>query len=138
MDNNNQNSNVYASQNPIISQMHSEADKIQQYMDVPLTLEDPASLTYRLKDLDVYLARLSDMMIRSKTMKEAAKISYITSNEQLLNRLTATNSNRKIDAFLFEYTALYNRLDTMYHTMEHLTRDLVTQISYIKQQMTMR
>ncbi len=126
---------IYASQNPIIASLHREADVIQAYIQQPLTLEDPAALTVRLSHMDVYMARLSDIMIRAKTMKEREKNSYIVQNEAELNKLTATISNRKIDAYLQEHTALYNRLDAMYHTMEHLTRDLVTQISYIKQQM---
>lgn len=126
---------IYASQNPIIASLHREADVIQAYIQQPLTLEDPAALTVRLSHMDVYMARLSDIMIRAKTMKEREKNSYIAQNEAELNKLTATISNRKIDAYLQEHTALYNRLDAMYHTMEHLTRDLVTQISYIKQQM---
>ena len=125
---------AFNSTNPFIRQLHKEADSIQEYMNLPATIEDPAALTYRLKDLDVYMARLSDMMIRSKTMKERAKFAFISENEDLLNKLSATVSNRKIDIFLQEYTALYNRLDAMYTTMEHLTRDLVTQISYIKKQ----
>lgn len=132
---NNEINDIYRSENPCIARLHQEADSIQAYMDIPATIEDPAALTYRLKDLDVYMARLSDMMIRSKTMKERAKYAYIADNEDLLNKLSATVSNRKIDVFLQDYTALYNRLDAMYTTMTHLTRDLVTQISYIKKQM---
>lgn len=126
--------NVYATQNPYVAAMHNEADNIQQYISIPINLQDPASLTERLKNLDVYLARLGDMMIRSKAMKERAKNSYIAENDDIINKLSATVSNRKIDAYLQDYTALYNRLDTMYSTLERLTRDLVTQISYIKKQ----
>jgi flagellar capping protein FliD len=126
---------VFVTGNPHISSLHREADDIQAYMGLPATLEDPASLTYRLRDLDVYMARLSDMMIRAKTMRDQAKYAYISENEDELNKLSATVSNRKIDTFLADYNALYNRLDAMYHTMEHVTRDLVTQISYIKKQM---
>ena len=128
--------NIYQSNDPAIVNMHMEADAIQAYMEQPLTLEDPATLTNRLKYLDVYMARLSDMMIRAKTMKEKAGNDYWNHNEAELTKLTATIQNRKINAFLQEHNALYNRLDTMYNTMEHLTRDLVTQISYIKAQMT--
>ena len=127
--------NVYATQNPYLAAMHSEADNIQAYINLPADLEDPAALTYRLKNLDVYRARLGDMMIRAKAMKERARNAFISENEDLLNKLTATVSNRKIDIHLQDYTALYNRLDTMYGTLEHVTRDLVTQISYIKKQM---
>ena len=125
---------VYSSENPYIASLHQEADAIQYYMGLPAALEDPAALTVRLKELDVYMARLSEMMIRSKAMRERARNAFIEENEDLLNKLSATVSNRKIDSYLQDYTTLYNRLDAMYHTIEHLTRDLVTQISYIKKQ----
>lgn len=126
---------AYSSDNPHIEALHREADTIQNYMGTGMNLQDPTSLTYRLADLDTYMARLGDMLIRSKAMKERAKLNYIAENEDYLNKLSATVSNRKIDIFLQDYSILYNRLDTIYTTIEHLTRDLVTQISYIKKQM---
>ena len=68
-------------------------------------------------------------------MDQEAKITDPAALVNRLNEKSATVSNRTIDSFLKDYTTLYNRLDAMYHTMEHLTRDLVTQISYIKKQM---
>lgn len=115
--------------------MHREADAIQTYLNQPENLDDPVSLTYRLRDLSAYLARLSDMMVRAKTLRDREKFRYIEQNEDVLSKLTATISNRQIDAHLFEYNAAYNRLETMYHTTEVLGRNLVTQISYIKKQM---
>lgn len=126
---------AFSSANESIARLHREADAIQTCMDQPAPLEDPAALTYRLKDLDVYMARLSDMMVRARAMRDRAKYAFITENENQLNKLTATVSNRKIEIHLHDYAVLYNRLDTMYGTVEHLTRDLVTQISYIKKQM---
>lgn len=126
---------VFRTDNPILAGLNREADGIQEYMSRRADLQDPVSLTYRLGDLDVYMARLGDMMIRSKAMREKAKFAFIIDNEGRLNKMSATVSNRTIDAYLQEYTATYNRLDAMYHTIEHLTRDLVTQISYIKKQM---
>jgi hypothetical protein len=125
-------SGAFSTSNPFLAQLHQEADNIQAYMVQRADILDPASLTDRLSHLDVYMARLTDMMIRSKAMRERAKHSYVNSNEDRLNKMTATVSNRLIEANLQEYTAAYNRLDAMYHTIEHLTRDLVTQISYIK------
>lgn len=131
---NNEILSAFVAKNPYISSLHQEADNIQSVMDVPANLLDPASLTSRLRDLDVYMARLSDMMIRAKAMKDRAKNDFIIANEERINKMTATVANRLIDTELFEYNTLYTRLDTMYHTIEHLTRDLVTQISYIKKQ----
>ncbi len=129
--------NIFSTDNPALSRMHREADGIQAYMNAPARLEDPASMTYRLNDLDVYMSRLGEMLTSAKAMKEKAQNEFWNQNEAELTKLTATIQNRKINAHLFEYATLYTRLDTMYHTLEHLTRDLVTQISYIKQQMIM-
>ena len=128
---------VFAVENPVLRPLHQEADQIQAFLNLPANLQDPASLTYRLKDLDVYLARLSEMMIRAKALKEMAQNRYVTENGEELNKLSATVSNRQINAFLYEYKITYERLDAMCHLCEHLSRDLVTQISYIKQQMAL-
>lgn len=122
-------------QNPVLAGLNKEADGIQLFLNQGANLEDPASLTVRLNGLDVYLARLGDMLIQAKTMKELAQNQYIGENEDRLNKLTATVSNRQINTYLFEYKMTYDRLDTMYRLCEHLSRDLVTQISYIKKQM---
>lgn len=121
--------------NPYLKKMHAEADTMQAFLVEPARLQDPTSLTVRLKDMDVYMARLSEMISRAKAMKERALNLFLTENEAKLAKLTATASNRLINTHLYEYVVTYNRLDTMYHTAEHLSRDLVTQISYIKQQM---
>ena len=130
-----ENNHPYYTSNTVLAAMHGEADAIQRLMDIPANLQDPASLTYRLNELDTQMSRLSDMMIQAKAMRDKTGTDYWNENETELTKLTATIQNRKINAFLHEHTVLYNRLDAMYHTMEHLTRDLVTQISYIKKQM---
>ena len=119
--------NPFETTNPLLAGLHREADAIQSYMDRPATLQDPASLTYRLNDMDVYMARLSDILIRAKALRDA--------NEDKLSKMKATASNRLINAYLYEYKIAYDRLETMYHTLEVLARNLVTQISYIKEQM---
>lgn len=128
---------AYEVSNPILRRMHAEADTMHAFMAAPANLDDPYSLTVRLKDMDVYMARLSEMISRAKAMKEHELNRYIAEKGDQINKLTATVSNRLISAHLYEYTVTHSRLDSMYHTLEHLTRDLVTQISYIKQQMSM-
>lgn len=121
--------------NPVLAKLNSEADGIQAFLGTHANLQDPASLTYRLGDLDVYLARLGEMLVYSKALKERAQNKFMTDNEDRLSKLTATVSNRLINSFLYEYKITTERLDTMYHVCEHLSRDLVTQISYVKKQM---
>ena len=126
---------AFETANPDLQRLHREADDIQAYMSIPCNLQDPATLTDRLRDLDVYMARLSDMMLRAKALRDRAQYDYIDKNEDKLNKLTATVSNRMIGKHLFDYSMTYSRLETMYDTLKTLSRNLVTQISYIKEQM---
>ncbi len=132
-----QNNFSFQATNPILERLHREADSIQHYLNNRANLQDPASLTYRLSDLDVYFARLTEMAIQAKVMKENAQNTFLLENEDKLNKMTATASNRLINAHLAEYKTAYDRLDSMCHLCEHLSRDLVTQISFIKQQMSL-
>lgn len=130
-----ENKTPFEVQHPYLQRLHAEADGIQSFLNQGANLDDPTSLTVRLNHLDVYLARLSDMMSRSKALRDREQNAYLQANEDRLSKLTATVSNRMIATHLYEFTMTYNRLDTMYRTVEHLSRDLVTQISYIKSQM---
>ncbi len=118
--------------------MHKEADAMQEYLNIPATLDDPAALTTRLQKLDVYLARLSDIITRARAMKDYAQNLYLTENEDKLTKLSATVSNRIIKTFLYEFNVTVDRLELLYSTMSHISKDLVTQISYIKQQMLLK
>lgn len=128
--------NLLTIENPVLAAINKEADRIQSFLNIPANLQDPASLTFRLNDLDVYLSRLSEMLIQTKALKERAQNKYIEENEDSLNKQTATVSNRRINAYMYEYKITNERIDNMYRLCEHLSRDLVTQISYIKQQMS--
>lgn len=128
------NNNVFTSNINSIQQLHEEANGIQEYMKQTADLNDPTSLTIRLSNLDSYMARLGEMLITAKALRSTAKTSFVNEREDL-NKMTATVSNRIIDAHMQDYNILYDRLDNMYETIRTLTRDLVTQISYIKEQM---
>lgn len=130
--------NIPQIKNATLARLCAEADTIQAFLSTPASLEDPSSLTHRLNTMDAYLARLSDMLTLAKSLKEYATGVFLSENEDRLSKLTATISNRMIKTALYEFNITADRLDTMYSTADHLARDLQTQVSYIKQQMTMR
>jgi len=124
--------------NPTLQGMHREADNIQAFVANKANLDDAPSLPYRLNEMDAYLARVSDMQIRAKAMKEYAKTTFLIENEDKLAKMTATNSNRIISTYLYEFTITSERLDSLYDLLSLSCRNLITQISYIKKQMEMR
>ena len=121
--------------NPFLRKMHQEADGIQAFLDTRADLDDPSSLTRRLGEMDAYMARLTDMISRSKAMREYAKTRFYNENEERLSKMTATNSNRIITSHLFEYTVTCDRLSAEYTTLCKLSDNLRTQISFIKEQL---
>lgn len=123
--------------NPTLRAYHSEADTITEFLKLEANLMDPPALTYRLNDMDAWLARLTDMQIRAKAMREYAKSLFLQQNEEALSKMTATNSNRILTTYLYEFTVTVERLDTLYNTLTTMSRNLVTQISFVKQQMQM-
>ena len=123
--------------NPVLLAMHKEANQIQDYLSHKADIDNPASLTYRLNDLDAYLARVSDMQIRAKAMKEYAKTTFLLNNEDKLSKMTATNSNRMIATYLYEFSITAERLEALYSLLSSSCKNLITQISFIKQQMQM-
>ena len=127
----------FAIADPYLRRFHNEADRMQAVIEVPVDLDNPSTLTERLRVLDVYLARLGDMRVRAKTLKEVARNRFLEKNANELAKMTATVSNRAITSYLIEYTMTADRLESMYDTVSKLAKDIVTQISYIKAQMQM-
>ena len=127
----------YEITNPYLIRMHKEAEEIQKFIEIPACLEDPASLTYRLRDMSAYMARLGDMLCRAKSMKECAKNAFLSANMDKLAKLNTTEKTRIISAYVSEFSITYDRLELLYSTIKDLNRDLITQISYIKQQMSL-
>lgn len=125
----------YRSADPILARMHQEADLIQKYLEEDVDISDAAALPPRLAKLDGYLHRMSDMQARAKAMKEYARMTYLSQNERALSQMTATNSNRIINAALHEFTVAADRLDALHSSLTHACRNISIQLSWIKKTM---
>lgn len=121
--------------NPTLIKMHQEATAIQNFLEQDVDINDVAMLPYRLSQLDAYLHRMSDMQTRAKAMKEYAKMTYISQNEEPLSKMTATNSNRVISAALYEFTVTADRMDSMYSSLTQACKNISIQLSWIKKTM---
>lgn len=124
--------------NPVLISMHREADTMQAFLSSPACLEDPASMTYRLNSMDAYISRLSSMVSKARAMRDRAQTVYYEKKKDDFAKLKVTEVNRLVKNFLFEFNATVDRLETMYSAMMQIDKDLVSQISYVKQQMVMR
>lgn len=125
----------YKITNPYLQRMHQEADAILDFMKVEASLQDPASLTCRLNEMDAYLARLTDILSKAKGMREYAKSRISKDNATELLNMKKTVSDRIISAYLCELTVTCDRLETLYNTLCRQSNDLQSQISYIRNQM---
>ena len=125
----------YKITNPYLQRMHQEADAILDFMKVEASLQDPTSLTYRLNQMDAYLARLTGILSKAKAMREYAKSRISKDNATELLNMKKTVSDRIISAYLCELTVTCDRLETLYNTLCRQSNDLQSQISYIRNQM---
>ena len=125
----------YVISNPTLMSMHKEADGIQSYLEQDVDINDTNMLPYRLARLDSYMHRMSDMLSRAKAMKEYAKMTYMAQNEKALNKMTATNSNRIINAALHEFIITADRMDALHTSLTHACRNISIQLSWIKKTM---
>lgn len=121
--------------NPSLIAMHQEANVIQDFLEQKVNINDFATLPDRLAKLDAYLHRMSDMQSRAKAMKEYAKLTYISQNEEALSKMTATNSNRVINAALYEFIVTTERMDTMFSSLTQACKNISIQLSWIKKTM---
>lgn len=121
--------------NPTLIKMHQEATAIQNFLEQDVDINDVTTLPYRLSQLDAYLHRMSDMQTRAKAMKEYAKMTYISQNEEALSKMTATNSNRVISAALYEFTVTADRMDSIYSSLTQACKNISIQLSWIKKTM---
>ena len=110
---------------------------MQDYMEMPANIIDPAALNDRLNVITTYIPRLERILADAKQMREYAIRCYQTENEEKLAKLTATVSNRLIKNFLYEFNVSVDRFEAMYSAMCNVERSLITQVSYIKSQMNL-
>ena len=121
--------------NPMLAALWAEADNIQALLLRPMNIQDPNALTYHFAELDAQMARLSEMLIRANAYRDKTRHDYETDNEDKLTKLTATVANRMIKNAIFEHTLVCDRLQAMYDEGQMQRRDIITQISWIKEQM---
>ena len=125
----------YIVNNPTLKKMHDEADAVQEFLEQNVNMNDTNVLPDRLARLDAYLHRMSDLPARAKAMKGFAKMTYMAQNEKALTKMTATNSNRILEAALHEFTVTADRMDAIHSSLTHACRNLSIQLSWIKKTM---
>jgi hypothetical protein len=124
--------------NPTLAAINKEADNIQKVLEKRINIDtDVGMLPYRLEELDAQLARLGDLISRSKAMKDFAKKTLIEQNPEL-EKMTATNSNRIMSSAIFEFTMTVDRLESLYGATYQICKDISSQMYYIQKQMGMK
>lgn len=123
--------------NPYLKQLSQECSAIQEFLKQTANLTNPDSLVERLNAVNVYLARLAEMLFQTKTMKNLATRQVQDDNIEYLDKLGVMEKTKVVNNLILQFTAVTDQVELAYASAKDICRSLLTQISYIKQQITL-
>lgn len=83
------------------------------------------------------MARLAEMLFQVKTMKNLATRQVQEDNIEYLDKLGVMERTKVINNLILQFTAVTDQVELAYASSKDICRSLLTQISYIKQQITL-
>jgi len=125
-------------ENPHLRRMLAEAESVQAFLEQKADLDNPGALAVRLNELDSYMARMSAVLVRARSMREEAKNRFLMANGEAVSGMTATASARLMGRYLQDYTMTADRIETLCGALSQSCRILITQISLVKKQMELQ
>ena len=123
--------------NPYLRQLSEECSEIQEFLKQTADLTNPDSLVDRLNEATGYMARLAEMLFQVKTMKNLATRQVQEDNIEYLDKLGVMERTKVINNLILQFTAVTDQVELAYASSKDICRSLLTQISYIKQQITL-
>lgn len=123
--------------NPYLLQLHTECKQIQEFLKQTADLRNPDSLVERLNAISVYVARLAEMLFQVKTMKNLATRQVQEDNIGYFEKLGVMEKTKVVNNLILEFSAVTDQVELAYASAKDICRSLLTQISYIKQQITL-
>lgn len=115
--------------------MLAEANEIQDYIETPENLRDPGSLVARLSAINIYIARTGRLLSDARRLKDSAEEAFMTENRELMEKVNSTTFGRLLSADISEYDYLVKRIDRLNAALTHISANLRTEISWMKEEM---
>ena len=85
----------------------------------------------------MYVARLAEMLFQVKTMKNLATRQVQEDNIGYFEKLGVMEKTKVVNNLILEFSAVTDQVELAYASAKDICRSLLTQISYIKQQITL-
>lgn len=115
--------------------MLAEANAIQDYIETPENLRDPGSLVARLSAINTYIARTGRLLSDAKRLKDSAEEAFMSENKELMEKVNSTTFGRLLSADISGYDYLVKRIDRLNAALTHISANLRTEISWMKEEM---
>ena len=124
---------------PIVNRLkplYREAHDMQQYLGAPYSGEINVLLE-RLSTLNVYMARSGEMLAEAVFLQEEAINRAFEENKERIDCMAATVTNKYLTSCCRHENRLVKWLDRINATCKHQSDNLRTQISFVKEQLSL-
>lgn len=119
-----------------MKELLEEAQRIQDFLEIT-TSDDPAELTNRLSDINTYMARTGRMLADAKLLQDNAMSATYGEHSKAIMKMPATIASKFISSQCGDVNYLVNWLDRLNRTCVHQGDNIRTQLSFIKEQLSL-
>lgn len=113
-----------------------EAQTIQDFLEVTSS-DDPAELSWRLSEINTYLARSGKMLADAKLLQDNAVAEIYAQHFKAIQKMPATVVTKFIYAQCANENYLVNWLDRINRACVHQGDNIRTQVSFAKEDMSL-
>ncbi|MEG2061803.1 MAG: hypothetical protein RRY33_08110 [Alistipes sp.] len=113
-----------------------EAQTIQDFLEITSS-DDPAELSLRLSEINVYMARSGKMLADAKLLQDNAIASVYAQHFKAIQKMPATVVIKFVNSQCAGANYLVNWLDRINRTCVHQGDNIRTQVSFAKEDMSL-
>lgn len=111
-----------------------EAQQIQGFLEISAS-DDPNELSFRLSEINVYMARSGNMLAEAKLLQDKAINAAYTEHSKSILKMPATIATKFINSVSVNENHLVTWIERINRTCVHQGDNIRTQISLAKEQL---
>lgn len=127
---------IFRSDMESLETLEREASAIQEFLETPYC-DDPHSMSGRLTELNIYMARSGAMLAEAVRLQDEATGRVYAEYRAQIGKMPATIATRFIQSQCVRENHLVKWLERINASCKHQSDNLRTQISFAKEQLNL-